>query len=56
VAAVAASHHAELRVRARPEGGLDVVVGFPTPDGAPPADAAIQAQAAGRDLSTAPAN
>jgi signal transduction histidine kinase len=56
VAAVAAAHHAELRVRARPEGGLDVVVGFPTPDGASPADAAIQAQAAGRDPSAAPAN
>jgi signal transduction histidine kinase len=56
VAAVAAAHHAELRVRARPEGGLDVVVGFPTPDGASPADAAIQAQAAGQDPSAAPAN
>jgi signal transduction histidine kinase len=46
VAAVAATHDADLRVRARPEGGLQVVVGFPTPDGAPPADAATQAQAA----------
>jgi signal transduction histidine kinase len=38
VAAVAAAHQAELRVRARPDGGLQVVVGFPTPDGTPPAD------------------
>jgi signal transduction histidine kinase len=50
VAAVAAAHHADLRVRARPEGGLDVVVCFPQPDGAAPADAAIQAQAAGQDI------
>jgi signal transduction histidine kinase len=56
VAAVAAAHHADLRVRARPDGGLDVVVGFPTPDGAPPADAAIQTQAAGRDPPAAPAS
>jgi signal transduction histidine kinase len=37
VAAVAAAHHAELRVRARPEGGLDIAVDFPQPDGAAPA-------------------
>jgi signal transduction histidine kinase len=49
VAAVAAAHHADLRVRARPEGGLHVVVHFPQPDRAVPPDAAIQAQAAGRD-------
>jgi signal transduction histidine kinase len=49
VAAVAAAHHADLRVRARPEGGLQVVVCFPQPDGAAPADAATQAQAAGQD-------
>jgi signal transduction histidine kinase len=54
VAAVAAAHHADLRVRARPEGGLDVVVCFPQPDGAAPPAAAIQAQAAGRDSSAAP--
>jgi signal transduction histidine kinase len=54
VAAVAAAHHAELRVRARAEGGLDVVVGFPQPDGAAPADAATTAQAAGRDSPPAP--
>jgi signal transduction histidine kinase len=53
VAAVAAAHNAELRVRARPVGGLEVMVRFPAPDGAPPAGAAIQVQAApvptGRD-------
>jgi signal transduction histidine kinase len=38
VAAVAAAHQADLRVGARPDGGLQVVVAFPTPDGAPPAD------------------
>jgi signal transduction histidine kinase len=54
VAAVAAAHNAELRVRARPEGGLQVVVHFPQPDGAAPADAAIEAQAAGRDSSAVP--
>ena len=54
VAAVAAAHHAELRIRARPEGGLDVVVCFPQPDGAAPADAATKAQAAGRDSLAAP--
>jgi signal transduction histidine kinase len=54
VAAVAAAHHADLRVRARAEGGLQVVVCFPQPDGAAPADAATQAQAAGRDSSAAP--
>jgi signal transduction histidine kinase len=54
VAAVAAAHHAELRVGARPEGGLDVVVDFPEPDGAAPADAAIQTQTVGRDSSAAP--
>jgi hypothetical protein len=54
VAAVAAAHHADLRVRARAEGGLDVVVCFPQPDGAAPPAAAIQAQAAGRDSSAAP--
>jgi signal transduction histidine kinase len=54
VAAVAAAHHADLRVRARPDGGLEVVVRFPTPDGAAPADAAIQAQAAGQDPPAAP--
>jgi hypothetical protein len=43
-----------LRVRARPDGGLHVVVGFPTPNGAAPADAAIQAQAAGRDSPATP--
>jgi signal transduction histidine kinase len=38
VAAIAAAHDAELRLRARPEGGLEVVVHFPTPnDAAPPA-------------------
>jgi signal transduction histidine kinase len=56
VAAVAAAHHADLRVRARPQGGLQVVVGFPQPDGAPPAAAAIQAQAAGHGSSAAPAS
>jgi signal transduction histidine kinase len=54
VAAVAAAHNAELRVRARPDGGLEVVVCFPQPDGAAPADAAIQRQAAGQDSSAAP--
>jgi signal transduction histidine kinase len=54
VAAVAAAHNAELRVRARSEGGLEVVVHFPQPDGAAPADAAVEAQAAGRDSSAAP--
>jgi signal transduction histidine kinase len=53
VAAVAAAHHAELRVRARPEGGLDVVVLFPQPVGASPAGA-IQAQPAGRNAPAAP--
>jgi signal transduction histidine kinase len=38
VAAVAAAHQADLRVGARPDGGLQVVVRFPTPDGTPPAD------------------
>jgi signal transduction histidine kinase len=55
VAAVAAAHHAGLRVGARPDGGLQVVVHFPTPDRAAPAGAAIQAQAPGRDPSAAPA-
>jgi signal transduction histidine kinase len=54
VAAVAAAHHADLHVRARPEGGLQVVVCFPQPDGAAPPAAAIQAQAAGRDAPAAP--
>lgn len=54
VAAVAAAHHADLRVRARPDGGLEVVVCFPQPDGAAPAAAAIQAQTPGRDSSAAP--
>jgi signal transduction histidine kinase len=54
VAAVAAAHHAELRVRARPEGGLRVVVHFPQPDGAASPDAATRAQAVGRDPSEAP--
>jgi signal transduction histidine kinase len=53
VAAVAAAHHAELRVRARPEGGLDVVVHFLQPVGVPPAGA-IQAQAASRGPEAAP--
>jgi signal transduction histidine kinase len=56
VAAVAAAHHADLRVGARPDGGLHVVVRFPTSDGAPPAGAATKAQAAGRDPSAAPAS
>ena len=51
VAAVAAAHSADLRVGARPDGGLQVVVGFPTPDGAAAADAAIEAPAAGRAAS-----
>jgi signal transduction histidine kinase len=54
VAAVAAAHHADLRVRARPEGGLQVVVRFPQPDGAAPAGAANQAQAPGRVFPAAP--
>jgi signal transduction histidine kinase len=54
VAAVAAAHHAELRVGARPEGGLQIVVLFPQPDGAAPADAATQAQAAGRNAPAPP--
>jgi hypothetical protein len=33
-----AAHNAQLRVRARPNGGLHVVVQFPTPDGTQPAD------------------
>jgi signal transduction histidine kinase len=49
VAAVAAAHRADLQVGARPDGGLQVVVHFPTPHGAPPPGAAIQAQAPGRD-------
>jgi signal transduction histidine kinase len=55
VAAVAAAHRADLRVVARAEGGLHVVVGFPQPDGAAPADAATKAQAAGRDSPALPA-
>jgi signal transduction histidine kinase len=54
VAAVAAAHGAELRVRARPQGGLHVTVHFPAPNGAPPAGTATQAQAAGRKASAAP--
>jgi signal transduction histidine kinase len=53
VAAVAAAHHADLRVRARPDGGLQVVVGFPTPDHAAPG-AATGAQAADHDPPPAP--
>jgi signal transduction histidine kinase len=56
VAGVAAAHQADLRVGARPDGGLRVVVCFPTADGAAPAGAAIQAKAAGRDPSAAPAS
>jgi signal transduction histidine kinase len=56
VAAVAAAHQADLRVGARPDGGLQVMVHFPTPDDAPPAGPAIQAQAPGRDASAAPAS
>jgi signal transduction histidine kinase len=56
VAAVAAAHHADLRVGARPDGGLHVMVHFPTPDGAPPPGATIQAKAAGRDAPAAPAS
>ena len=55
VAAVAAAHRADLRVAARPDGGLQVVVAFPTPDPTPPADATIQAPAPGRDAPAAPA-
>ena len=44
VAAVAAAHHADLRVRARPDGGLHVVVRFPTLEGAAPAGATTKAQ------------
>ena len=54
VAAVAAAHHADLRVCARAEGGLQVVVLFPQPNGAPPADVATQTQAPGRDSPAAP--
>jgi signal transduction histidine kinase len=54
VAAVAAAHQAELRVAARPQGGLEVVVLFPQPDGAPPSGAATQAQPAGRNSPAAP--
>jgi signal transduction histidine kinase len=54
VAAIAAAHHADLRVRARADGGLEVVVHFPQPDGAAPADAAIQGQSPSRDSSAAP--
>jgi signal transduction histidine kinase len=53
VAAVAAAHHADLRVVARPEGGLKVVVDFPRPDGDAPAGA-TQAQAPGRNSPAAP--
>jgi signal transduction histidine kinase len=35
VAAIAAAHHAELKVRARPTGGLDVAVHFPEPGDRP---------------------
>jgi signal transduction histidine kinase len=49
VAAVAAAHHADLRVQARAEGGLQVVVRFPQPNDAPPLGAATQAQTPGRD-------
>ena len=56
VAAVAAAHHADLRVRARPDGGLQVAVHFPTPNHAAPAGAATEAQAAGRAASAAPAS
>jgi signal transduction histidine kinase len=57
VAAVAAAHNADLRVGARPQGGLDVVVAFPNPDDAAPAGAATQARSAGgRDPPAAPAS
>jgi signal transduction histidine kinase len=45
VAAVAAAHRAELRVGARPDGGLQVVVCFPTPDDAAPPGTAIDGRA-----------
>ena len=56
VAAVAAAHGADLRVGARPDGGLQVVVGFPTPNHAAPPGTADKAQAAGRAASAAPAS
>jgi signal transduction histidine kinase len=56
VAAVAAAHHAQLRVGARPDGGLHVSVAFPTPDTTPPAGTPLQTQPAGRDPSAAPAS
>jgi signal transduction histidine kinase len=58
VAAIAAAHHAQLRVGARPDGGLHVMVHFPTPDTTPPAGTPLQTQAqpAGRDSPAAPAN
>jgi signal transduction histidine kinase len=56
VAAVAAAHHANLRVDARPDGGLHVTVHFPTPNNPPPPDATTKAKAAGRDAPAAPAS
>jgi signal transduction histidine kinase len=56
VAAVAAAHHAGLRVAARPHGGLQVMVAFPTPDPTAPAGPAIPAPPAGRHPPPAPAN
>jgi signal transduction histidine kinase len=46
VAAVAAAHHADLRVRARPDGGLHVVVHFRAPNEAAPPGTAIDGRAA----------
>jgi signal transduction histidine kinase len=54
VAAIAAAHHAQLHVSARPDGGLQVMVHFPTPDTTPPAATTPQTHPPDRDSPAAP--